>query len=370
MLTGDVNLMNVTDPTVPFARVTDTLRQADVLFGNLECCFYEPAAGHPPDREGFYAPLAAAQALVIGGFHAVGTANNVNYGEEAIRSSLRRLDRLGIASAGAGVTRAAARAPAIVTHRGLRFGFTQRTSVYWPTGHEASDTAPGVAVLAGHTAYQPLLHTRRPGIPPANRPGVPPAILTWADPRSLAEFTSDLRALRARADIVVASHHWGLFEDVLDYQVEIAHAAIEAGADVVMGHGPHRACAIEIYRGKPIFYGLGSFSFHTGHGGRAHGDWVGLLARLTFDDATLAAVAFSLVRHNERNETYLCDPRLDKETVDQLGRRCDTYGTTLTISGDQLIVRTKAGRAFGAGRSPRARPRDRPRPGRAEPRRP
>jgi hypothetical protein len=40
-----------------------------------------------------------------------------------------------------------------------------------------------------------------------------------------------------------------------------------------------------MYRGKPIFYGLGSFSFHTGHGGRAHGDWIGLLARLTFDDA-------------------------------------------------------------------------------------
>ncbi len=47
MLTGDVNLMNVTDPQVPFARIKDTLRQADVLFGNLECCFYEPAAGHP-----------------------------------------------------------------------------------------------------------------------------------------------------------------------------------------------------------------------------------------------------------------------------------------------------------------------------------
>ena len=57
MLTGDVNLMNVTDPQVPFARITDTLREADVLFGNLECCFYEPAAGHPVEREGFYAPL-------------------------------------------------------------------------------------------------------------------------------------------------------------------------------------------------------------------------------------------------------------------------------------------------------------------------
>ena len=43
MLTGDVNLMNVTDPQVPLARVKETLRQADVLFGNLECCFHELA---------------------------------------------------------------------------------------------------------------------------------------------------------------------------------------------------------------------------------------------------------------------------------------------------------------------------------------
>src|SRR6266849_821570 len=103
MLTGDINLMNVTDPQVPFARVRDTLRQADVLFGNLECCVYEPAVGHSLEREGFYAPLASAQALVIGRFHAIGTTNNVNYGEDAIRSSLAQLDRIGIPSTGAGV---------------------------------------------------------------------------------------------------------------------------------------------------------------------------------------------------------------------------------------------------------------------------
>src|SRR5438477_10073468 len=145
MLTGDVNLMNVADPQVPFARVKDTLRQADVLFGNLECCFYEPAAGHPVEHEGFHAPLVSAQALVIGGFHAVGNANNVNYGEEAIRSSLRRLDAIGIPHTGAGVNRRTASTPAIVTQKGLRFGFVQRTSVYWPTGHEATDNSPGVA---------------------------------------------------------------------------------------------------------------------------------------------------------------------------------------------------------------------------------
>jgi len=338
MLTGDVNLMNVTDPRVPFARVADTLGRADVLFGNLECCFYEPAAAHALEREGFYAPLAAGQALVVGGYRAIGNANNVNYGEEAIRSSLARLDELGIAYAGAGLSRQAARAPAIITHEGLRFGFLQRTSVYWATGHEATDNSPGVAVLTGHTAYEPPLQTRLGGGPPANRPGIPAVTHTWADAKSLAEFTSDLRALRAAADVVVASHHWGLSEDVLEYQVEIAHAAIDAGADVVMGHGPHYACAVEMYRGKPIFYGLGSFSFHTGHGGRAHGDWVGLLARVTFDDSALVEVAFSLVRHDARNQTYVCDPSLDKEAVEQITRRCDKFGTPLALSGSELIV--------------------------------
>ena len=64
---------------------------------------------------------------------------------------------------------------------------------------------------------------------------------------------------------------------------EIAHAAIDAGADVVIGHGPHYSLPVEIYKGKPIFYGLGSFSFHTGHGGLKHGDWVGMLARVVID---------------------------------------------------------------------------------------
>src|SRR4030095_5635567 len=102
MLTGDVNLMNVTDPKVPFALIGDTLRQAEVLFGNLEGCFHEPGAGHSIEREGFYASRASAQALAIGGFHAIGNANNVNYGEEAIRSSLRALARVGISRTGTG----------------------------------------------------------------------------------------------------------------------------------------------------------------------------------------------------------------------------------------------------------------------------
>src|SRR5215831_15512775 len=110
-----------------------------------------------------------------------------------------------------------------------------------------------------------------------------------------------------------------------------------------MGHGPHHACAVEMYRGKPIFYGLGSFSFHTGHGGRAHGDWVGLLARLDFEGSALAEIAFSLVRHDDENATYVVDPHEEKETVAQIARRCDKFGTTLALGDGELIVR-KSGR--------------------------
>jgi poly-gamma-glutamate synthesis protein (capsule biosynthesis protein) len=269
MFTGDVNLMNVTDPAVPFAKVSATLRRADVLFGNLECCFFDPGSGgRSLSDEGFWASPAAGKALKLAGFHALGNANNVNYGAAAITSSLAELDRLGIPHTGAGRNAAEARAPAIVEAAGKRVGFLQRTSVYWPTDHEAGEHSAGVAALRGITAYQLPLHKTRPEIPPCNRPGIPPVVVTWADRDYLARHRDDLAALRQRADIVVASHHWGLHEEVLDYMTEIAHSAIDAGADVVIGHGPHYSLPVEIYKGKPIFYGLGSFSFHTGHGGR------------------------------------------------------------------------------------------------------
>ena len=75
---------------------------------------------------------------------------------------------------------------------------------------------------------------------------------------------------------------------------EIAHAAIDAGADIVVGHGPHYSLPVEVYRGKPIFYGLGSFSFHTGHGGRRHGDWIGMMARIEAGPAGIDGGALPL----------------------------------------------------------------------------
>jgi poly-gamma-glutamate synthesis protein (capsule biosynthesis protein) len=339
MFTGDINLMNVANAALPFGRVRDTLRSADVLFGNLECCLYRPPAAASLSDEGFYAAPAAGEALKLAGYHAVGNANNVNYGADAIRSSLRELEALGIAATGAGLNRRQARAPAIVERGGVRYGFLQRTSVYWPTNHEAGEHTPGVAALRGHTAYQLPLHKTRPEIPPANRPGVPPVIVTWVDQQYLADYVAEIAALRSLVDVLVASHHWGLHEEVLDYMTEIAHAAIDAGADIVVGHGPHYSLPVEIYRGKPVFYGLGSFSFHTGHGGRKHGDWLGMLARVTLNGRAIESAAFEFVRHNDRNETVICELADEQQALAALRARSTRFNTTITVAGNAAVFR-------------------------------
>ena len=339
ILTGDVNLMKIGSPNEPFALVAGELAQADVVFSNLECCLADTPPDHSHSNEGFFAdPVTGGEALKLAGLHAVGIANNVHYGDANIKASIARLDQLGIPHTGAGENLGAARAPVIVERNGIRCGFLQRSSVYWPTNHEAREDGAGIAVVRGHTAYQVPMFKTRPEVPPPNRPGVPPEIVTWADPAYLGWFKEDIAALRPRADVVVASCHWGLGKDVLRYMTEIAHGAIDAGADIVIGHGPHYCLPIEVYRGKPIFYGLGNFSFHTGHGGRKHGDWIGMLVRVAAGRKGVEQATIQFVRHNTRNETFLCELAKEADELADLFARSAPFGTVLTADGDQVRV--------------------------------
>lgn len=339
ILTGDINLMNVADADVPFRKVRDEFCGADLVFSNLECCLYEPPLGHSVDNEGFYvAPDIGRKALVEANIGAVGLANNVNYGEAAISNSIAQLDATGIAHTGAGVNLEHARTPIILERNGVRFGFLQRTSVYWPTHHEARPNAAGVAVIRGETAYQLPMHKSRASVPPMNRPGLPPVIKTWADPAYLASFVEDLTALRKQVDVLIASCHWGLWDEVLEYMREIGQAAVDAGADLVVGHGPHYSLPVECYRGKPIFYGLGSFSFHTGHNGRKHGDWLGMMARVALEQGSVSRVAFQFVHHNDQNETELLALAPRREAFEKLQKQSAGLGAVLTPHGDEVMV--------------------------------
>jgi poly-gamma-glutamate capsule biosynthesis protein CapA/YwtB (metallophosphatase superfamily) len=332
ILTGDINLLGVEDPNVPFAQVASDLHSADLVFANLECCFYESTVERYPQEEGFYALPATSAALQLAGVRAVGMANNVNYGAAAIRSSIMQLDSLGIAHTGAGVDANSAAHAAIVAVDGIRYGFLQRTSVYWSRGHEAAPDAPGVATVRAHTAYRP----RTEDIKTLTRPGAAPEILTWADPAALDLLTEDISRLRREVDVVVASHHWGLSAEVLGYQREIAQAAIDAGADFVFGHGPHMLLPMETYRDKFIFYGVGSFSFETGHGGRKHPDWLGLMPILEINGGEIVAASFRFVRHNERNETVFRSPIDEAAALRELSEH--TRGARLQANADSVRV--------------------------------
>jgi poly-gamma-glutamate synthesis protein (capsule biosynthesis protein) len=95
---------------------------------------------------------------------------------------------------------------------------------------------------------------------------------------------------------------------------------------------------VEVYKGKPIFYGMGNFSFHTGHYGRKHGDWVGLIARIETEKREARRVALRFVRHNERNETLLRTPQEEPDALRDLVERSAPFKTRITVEGGEAIV--------------------------------
>jgi len=340
ILTGDINLMNVEDAGIPFRLISEELKQADLVLSNLECCLYTPEHAHSVDNEGFYAnPQVAGQALRFANISAVSLANNVNYGHEAVLNSIKELDAFGIKHTGAGKNKAEAVEPVILESNGIKVGFIARTSVYWNTHHEATKDSSGVAVLRGHTAYQVPAYKVKAEIPPLNRPGIPPVVVTWADKDYLSELIEQIKKLKEKCDFVILSCHWGLWHEILDYMTDIAQAAVDAGADVVFGHGPHLSLPVELYKGKPIFYGLGSFSFHTGHNGRKHGDWVGELPSITFSNNEITDIRFKLIRHNEFNETYTCDLKNERETLDFLIAKSAYKNCHLTVEDQEILIK-------------------------------
>jgi len=122
---------------------------------------------------------------------------------------------------------AAARAPVIVARNGLRVGALQRSSVYWPTDHEAHADSPGIAVIRGHTAYHvPMGRMARACRRRTSRRAAGRRDLGGC--RLSCRVSQRHRGVAPAGDIVVASCHWGLGREPLQYMTDIAHAAIDA----------------------------------------------------------------------------------------------------------------------------------------------
>ena len=342
LVAGDTNLQFRADPAGAFRHMRPLFDAADVRFVNLEGPLAgpseDPAVPDIPHKGGWRhsePPMVAG--LVAAGIDAVGCANNVTYPPSAMLRSLGVLDEAGIAHCGGGRTEAEARRPVLLERKGVRSAFLSYTSVFWPVGHAAGQDTPGVATIRAHTAYQP-----NPRIP--EMPGGPPTVITWPDEAQLAAMQADVHAAREEADVVVVSCHWGVSgsRQTCDYQRAIGRAAVEAGADVVAGHGPHVLQGIEVVPGpggpRPVFYSLANFVFDwTAMRGRSLD---GLLVRCDIRDRRLAEVAFVPVQRDAENDPTPLDPATGegRRIVAEVADLSAGYGTRLHPTAGGVLV--------------------------------
>jgi poly-gamma-glutamate capsule biosynthesis protein CapA/YwtB (metallophosphatase superfamily) len=247
-------------PETAFAPLFDITRAADVLIGNLEIPLCDTGEPLPKPNGHLRSEPRQVTALTAAGFAAVGVANNhaMNYGYQGLRQMLGVLDDAGIAHAGGGGGLAEASRPVLGHVAGWRYAMLSYTSVYARGMFEATADRGGLATVEVTTSYEP--RDRHFEVP-----GLPPVIRTVARERDAARMAADVAAARPLADAVIVSWHWGVSlvsRDVVEYQRRMARAAIDAGADAVIGHHPHVLQPIEFYRGKPICYSIGNL-FHA-----------------------------------------------------------------------------------------------------------
>ncbi|OIO88280.1 MAG: hypothetical protein AUK03_16525 [Anaerolineae bacterium CG2_30_64_16] len=338
ILVGETNIQGREDPAEAFKHVLPILKSADVLFGHLEAPLTPPSEDPtcpdiPHKEEWRHSGPHTVKAFSEAGYAAVSLASNVMYGRRAILDTVDTLDQAGIKHCGAGGNIEEARRPAVVSCQGVRFGFLSYTSVFWPVGHAAGPASPGVATMKTHTAYQP-------GRRALEMPGAAPIVVTWPDPQALTALQTDIQTLRGQVDIVVVSIHWGLSSSnqVVDYQREVGRAAIRAGANLVMGHHPHRIQGIEIIDGHPICYSMGNFAFdwHKMHDRNLEG----IVIKCRVRDRTLDRITFVPMRRNQDNLVEPLSPSCGpgSEIVAQIRELSAVYGTGFTVVADDGVV--------------------------------
>ena len=95
---------------------------------------------------------------------------------------------------------------------------------------------------------------------------------------------------------------------------------------------------MEIYKGRPIFYGLGNLTFSAGHLGHRHAGWIGMLVEVTVEDGSIIGCQFSFVRSNANNESFLCRLADEVEALADLDARSSKLGATFKPEGNRVRV--------------------------------
>lgn len=249
---GDV-ILGEADPARFFAPASSILQAGDAVIAHVET---------PYTREGIQMPLEVPSgagdperlsALPAAGFNLATIAGNHAYdqGLPGVRDTIATLRSLGLQTTGTGLNIAEARQPAFLERKGIRFGLLSYNAV-GPRASWAGPAKAGAAYVDVMTHYEQEYAT----------PGGPGRIYTFVEPESLEAMEYDIEALRPHCDILIVAFHKGVGHtraEIASAEKQLTHATVNAGADIVVGHHAHICKGVEVYKGKPIFHGLGNF---------------------------------------------------------------------------------------------------------------
>lgn len=231
------------------------LQEAEITYGNLEMSLNE----RPDLQRGLYNYRKGREfgwEIAKLGVNLVSLGNNhaLDYGVEGLKETLNILGKSGIAQAGGGFDLHEAR-----DHAELQFDRTRISllSYYSSEGARSDDGGPTIATI------------NAPSVMIEGQNGTSEAEVAPRE-NDVTAMEDAIRRAKAHTDIVMVHYHlhwvshsraYPIPDQVPPNQRPMIHRAIDAGADVIFGNGPHVLRGIEIYKGRPIFYSLGNFIY-------------------------------------------------------------------------------------------------------------
>lgn len=292
-----------------FDKLQNIIMQHDVRFNNLELTVHNHQ-GYPAAQSGGTWAMVEPEILddlVRYGFNLYNTANNhsCDYSCGGVMATIDNLKKRNLAYAGTGATLNDAAAPGYLEVNGVRIALLSACSTCNKASvagnrNKAIMGRPGLNPLRFNTTYLVLQEQydvlkkvakttfinayEQKAIADGYLLPNPKGKLTMGgiqfqvseytgmtrcpNEKDMARMEENIRIARQNADYVLISIHShefdGYFEQMPSEFLEtFAHRCIDAGADAILGHGPHELRGIEIYQGKPIFYSLGNFIFQT-----------------------------------------------------------------------------------------------------------
>jgi len=274
MLSRDVasTMKRHNDYKYPFLNTADFLKTADITFGNLECPI-TPGRIIETSEMVFRADPQAVEGLNYAGFDILSLANNhtMNFGEKGIEDTLKYLKEADIKFVGAGKNEKESYEPKILEMNGLKIAFlAYADSSLVPASYQATENKPGIAFM------------------------------------NISKMQEDVKATKEKANFVIVSMHSGVeyAKEPNQNQINFAHSAIDAGADLIIGHHPHIVQKVEKYKDRYILYSLGNFVFDQMWSIETR---EGIIVKITFDKNGIKNIDFTPVLIENYSQPKILD---------------------------------------------------------------